>query len=146
MDQLETDKLLDRIELLAITSRRADFLERRDELGITEAVLRILDQADPPIPYTYFLCLPEIIMADPDLVFYYHNVAMVPYQTMKCSGLSVSAVEASTGLTHDRATDIASFVNRIVSALIIATGVSRYRHYELFFGNLGMSRATGNIG
>lgn len=146
MDQLETEKLLDRIDLLATTYRRADFLEQSAEIGITEAALAILDQAEPLIPYTNFLCLPEIIMADPCLVFYYHNVAMVPHQTMKNIGLNVGAIEESAGLSVDRATDIASFMNRIACALIVATGVSKYRHRELFFGNLGMSKTARSDG
>lgn len=146
MDQHETDKLLDQIDLLAATQRPADFLERSDEIGIAQAAIAMLDQADPPIPYSNFLCLPEVIMAAPELVFYYHNVAMVPYRSMKDIGLNVSAAEASAGLSRERALDIASFLNHVVSGLIIATGVSRHRHHELFFGNLGMSGKTGGEG
>lgn len=139
MVDYELDDLVDRVEALAQSYDKEEFWEQRGTIGIATEALEVLDQFDPPIPYTNFFCQPDLIVAQPDLIFYYRNIALLSDKVMKGIGLHVSRTEARRGLSHQRAVEIASYLNRVVSRLLIATGVTRRRHTDILMANIGES-------
>ena len=142
MNEPTLDDLMSQIELLATSYKAEQYWERCDELAIAHTALEILDRPDLAISFANYFCCPEFLMAQPDLLFYYRNIAMLSDQSMNGIGLDVSQVEMESGLSRDRAAEIASFLNGIVSSVIVQTGVSRYRHIELFMANLSASQAS----
>ncbi|MCB0072861.1 MAG: hypothetical protein KDE20_15425 [Caldilineaceae bacterium] len=139
MVDLDLDDLFSRIDDLAQSYDKEDFWEQGENIGVATEALEILDQSIPPIPYTNFFCRPELFIVQPDLVFYYRNIALLSDKVMKGIGLHVTTTEARRGLSHERAVEIATYLNRVVSGLIIATGVSPRRHIEMLMANVGES-------
>lgn len=135
------DNLLSRIDHLATTLSVDQYWERCNDLEIDGAALDILDRAEPPIPFGRFFVTPEALVAEPDLLYYYQNLAMLPASTVAGLGTNAGSYEACRGLSHEQATEIATLCNRILSKLIVLKGVSQYRHVELFFGNIGLNQA-----
>jgi hypothetical protein len=137
--ELRIDALLAEIQRLADTADHEEFYERAEHLGLSTAALRLLDDADPPIPYVCYFCLPEFLIARPQLAFYYRNIAMLSDKVMRGIGLNTGGMEAGSPPTPQRATDVAAYLNRVVSGLLMKTGVSPQRHLEMLFANLGDS-------
>lgn len=118
---------------------REEFVDVATGLGIDNKALRILDAADPPIPYIYYFCTPKILLDHPDLVFYYRNIAMLSRKVMHGIGLAIDGIEnLSTRLSSQLAEELSSYFNQITSSLVIsASTVTPYRHIAMMMTNVG---------
>jgi hypothetical protein len=94
--------------------------------------------------YPYYFCLPDTLVAHPELVFYYRNVAQLSAEAMRLVGLNTQAYEvARIPPTIDAARELARYFNRITGNLVLAGGVTPYRHIEMMMANLSNSLGSG---
>ncbi len=137
---LRIDKLLDLVDELARSYDKEDFCEAADAVGIQVNALKRLDEAEPPVAYPYYFCLPNVLVKHPELVFYYRNVAMLSRKVMRGIGLDTSSFE-DEGLAPSApvASELAAYFNRITSSLVLAGGITPYRHIVMMMANLGDS-------
>ena len=131
--------LIRRIEHISSEYDKEEWHEAASDLWIDVEALKALDACEPPIPYPYYFCTPDILVHYPELVMYYRNVAMVSQKVMNDMGLSTIAYEAGQTPPADIATDLAHHFNRIVSALVTTGEVTPERHLEMAYTNLGTS-------
>jgi hypothetical protein len=137
---LKLDSILEIIRAISKSYDKEEIIQAANELNIDLAALRILDEANPPIAYPYYFCIPQWLVENPDLFFYYRNVAMLSTKVMNGIGLSTKAFEENSQIPDlDYASEIARYLNGIVSSLIEIGGVSVNRHLEMLLGNLGDS-------
>jgi len=136
---LHVDDLMALIEELGRTYDGEEFYESAGTIGVDVAALKIIDQADPPIPHVYYFCTPDLLMKHPALVFYYRNIAMLSRKVMRGIGLSTEAFEDQGAQPNPQmATDLSQYFNKIVSALIVSTGqVTRRQHFAMMMANVG---------
>jgi len=80
---LRIDTMLARIEKIAKVYDGEEFCEAFDEIGIAIEALKLLNKAEPPIPYPYYYCLPQTLIQVPELIFYYRNIAMLSRKVMR---------------------------------------------------------------
>lgn len=132
-----TDELFKKLENIARSIDKEDILDRAKVLGIDVEALNLLDSANPPIPYVYYFCLPEILFKYPELYLYYRNIAMLSDKVMKDMGMLLSIKTKNQRSFEEKIKEIVIYFNRIISSLLIRTGVSQYRHIEIFMANLG---------
>lgn len=100
--ELGIDELLGKIETLASTLDKEDIYDSAEALGIHADALTLLDSLEPPIPFPYYFCTPDSIVSEPNLVFYYRNIAMLSQKVMKGIGLDTTAYENGAAPTqHD---------------------------------------------
>jgi hypothetical protein len=137
--ELEIDDLLNLVEDLGKTTDKEEIAESADALGIDLKALTLLDNVDPPIPYPYYFCTSNFLVQHPELAFYYRNIAMLSAKVMRGIGLDTIEYEAGNAPTKETATEIAKYLNPIISGLILDTGVTRNRHIEMLMANLGDS-------
>lgn len=137
---LEIDKLLASVDEISQAYDQEDFFEMGNDVGIQIDALKRLDEADPPIRYAYYFCLPEVLIKYPQLVFYYRNIALLSRKVMRGVGLDIENFEV-LGLTpsEEIARNLATYFNEITSKLVLAGGVSPYRHIVMMTANLGDS-------
>jgi hypothetical protein len=135
--ELDIEGLLRQIEDLANTADKEIIRESADILGIDVRALDLLDNADPPFAYTYYFCTPDTLINHPKLIFYYRNIAMLSAKVMRGIGLDTAIYESGGIPTRERAAELAAYLNKIVSGLIIDMGVTRLRHIEMLMTNLG---------
>jgi hypothetical protein len=137
---LNIEGMLDLVDKLAEESDKEEFAERADEIGIDLQALRVLDNAAPPIAYSYYFCLPENLRRHPQVTFYYRNVAMLSAKVMRGIGQDTKSFEeGSEAPSEERATALAQYFNEIVSDLVLKGGVTPYRHLTMMMANLGDS-------
>lgn len=137
---LHIDDLFNEIESLSKSYDKEDFYQEADSLEIDVEALTVLDSIDPPIPYPYYFCKPKWLTGYPQLIFYYRNVAMLSSKVMSGIGLNTKLFEdGRLSPTTEEATEISTYFNKITSSLIKVGGVTRNRHIEMLFGNLGDS-------
>lgn len=137
---LKLDSILEIIRSISKSYDKEDIIQSANELNIDLAALRILDEANPPIAYPYYFCIPQWLVKNPELFFYYRNVAMLSSKVMNGIGLSTKAFEENSQIPDlDYASEIARYLNGIISSLIEIGGVSVNRHLEMLLGNLGDS-------
>ena len=137
---LRIDTMLARIEERAKVYDCEDFCESADEMGIAIEALKLLNQAEPPIPYPYYFCLPQTLIQHPELIFYYRNLAMLSRKVMRGIGLDTEAYEERGVVPSEEIADVlAAYFNRITSQLVLAGGVTPYRHVVMMTANLGDS-------
>ena len=136
---LDFDGLLRLVTELASGYDKEEWYADREGLWIDADALRVLDSADPPVPYPYYFCTPEILRTHPVLVMYYRNVGMVSQKVMNDMGLSTITYEAGVVPPLDVARDLTQHFNEIVNALVKATQVTPHRHLEMAYSNLGDS-------
>lgn len=118
---------------------KEEWCEAAPDLLIDVEALKALDTCQPPVPYPYYFCSPNILIRHPELIMYYRNVAMVSQKAASDMGLNTIAYEAGQTPPPDIALELARHFNRIVSALVVAGTVTPYRHLEMAFANLGAS-------
>ena len=137
---LRIEQLLDLVDDLTHSYDKEIFYEAAAEVGIQVKALKRLDQAEPPVAYPYYFCLPDALVEHPELVFYYRNVAMLSRKVMRGIGLDTSGFE-DKGLAPAAsvAAELAAYFNRIISGLVLAGGVTPYRHIVMMMANLGDS-------
>lgn len=135
---ISLDDVMATVERIAVEYDKREIWEAAETLGINVAALRLLDQADPPIPYPLYFSTPACLIERPRLVMYYRNVAMLSREAMKDIGLDTESYELNLAVPpHDVAAELAHYFNRIVGEMIKVTGVTPRRHIELAFANLG---------
>lgn len=132
-----TDEFFKKLEDIAKSIDKENILDKAEILGIDVKALDLLDSANPPIPYVYYFCLPEILLKYPELYLYYRNIAMLSDKVMKDLGMFISVKTKNISFSEEKIKEIAIYFNRIISSLLIRTGVSQYRHIEMFMANLG---------
>jgi hypothetical protein len=98
--ELRIDDLLSKVEKLAGTTDKEEIAESASQLGIREEALKLLDGADPPIPYPYYFSTPGFLTAHPELAFYYRNIAMLSAKVMRGIDLDTSSYESGEVPTH----------------------------------------------
>jgi hypothetical protein len=109
-------------------------------IGIDSSALDMLNQQEPPVPYSYYFCTPEMLIDNPHLVLYYRNVAMISSKVMNNIGLDTTQHETGIPLPEDKAHQIASHLNQIVSSLVLQVKLfSKQRHLEMVYANIGAS-------
>lgn len=137
---LEIDELLALVDKISTLYDREDFSELASDIGIDIEALKKLEDSNPPTQYAYYFCLPDILISHPELVFYYRNIAMLSRKVMRGVGLDVERFEL-TGATPsvEDAQSLATYFNEITSRLVLAGGVSPYRHIIMMAANLGDS-------
>ena len=86
-----------------------------------------------------------MLVEHPDLVFYYRNVAMLSEKVMRGIGFSPTSPVTDRTLTRAEATELARYLNRVISKLLLSTGVTRYRHLEILMANLGDSLGGSSL-
>jgi hypothetical protein len=74
---LDFESLVQRVEKIATEYDKEEWYEAASKLGIEVEALRALDASQPPIPYPYYFCTPDILTQNPELIIYYRNVATV---------------------------------------------------------------------
>jgi hypothetical protein len=131
--------LIRRVEQISRGYDKEEWCEAASDRGIDVAAFKKLDTCEPPCPYPYYFCSPDILVQQPELVMYYRNVAMVSQKVMSDMGLNTVAYEAGQMLSSDVALSLARRFNRIVSALVITGAVQPQRHLEMAYTNLGAS-------
>ena len=137
---LEIDKLLALVDEISQEYDLEDFFEMADDVGIQIDALKRLDEADPPIRHAYYFCLPNALIKHPQLVFYYRNIALLSRKVMRGVGLDVENFEVlGMSLSEEIAHNLAIYFNEITSRLVLAGGVSPYRHIVMMTANLGDS-------
>lgn len=137
---LQIDTLLGLVDKLVRLYDKEDFYESADKININLDALKYLDEAQPPIPYPYYFCMPGVLIEHPKLVFYYRNVAMLSRKVMRGIGLDTSNFEEiETSPSEDVATELCTYFNKIISSLIVKGGVTPYRHIVMMIANLGDS-------
>ena len=137
--ETDIDNLLSQVETVAAKVDKEDVLESADYWGIDVAALEILDRYDPPLPYSYYFCTPDTLVSYPKLAFYYRNIAMLSSKVMRGIGLSTTSLENGSTPSIARATELAAYFNRVVSRLLVHSGVSHSRHVQMLMANLGES-------
>jgi len=136
---LDFQALVQCVGRIAQNYDREAWYERAMDLHISVEALRVLDGVEPPVPYPYYFCTPEILAQHPELAVYYRNVAMVSQKVMDDMGLTTVAYEAGQIPPPDSALDLARHFNAIVSALVVAGQITPQRHLEMAYANLGDS-------
>jgi len=136
---LDFESLVRRVEEIATEYDKEEWYAEASELGIDVEALKMLDASQPPIPYPYYFCTPDILTQNPELTTYYRNVAMVSQKVMNDMGLSTIAYEAGQVPPSDIAIDLTHRFNRIISALAMASPITPQRHLEMAYANLGDS-------
>jgi len=136
----QVDAILEAVDTLAKAYDLEDYHQVAEEANIAPAALNHLSAQERRIPYPYYFCLPETLIARPDLIFYYRNVAMLSSQVMRGIGLDTQPYE----LQHyppdrETATALARYFNAITSNLVLEGGATTYRHIEMMMANLGDS-------
>lgn len=137
---LEIDQLLILIDEIAQSYDAENFFELANQVGINVEALKRLDKFNPPIPYPYYFCLPEMFMKHPVLVFYYRNIAMLSRKVMRGVDLDTENFETlGIAPSEEAALELSVYFNEIISSLVLAGGVSPYRHIVMMMANLGDS-------
>lgn len=136
---LDFDALLRTVQGLAQQYDKEEWHEASGQLWIDPDALRLLDNAQPPIPYPYYFCTPDTLSQYPGLIMYYRNVAMVSQKVMNDMGLTTVVYEGGVAPPPDVAKDLTHHFNEIVSALLKTGQVSAGRHLEMAYSNLGDS-------
>jgi hypothetical protein len=137
---LEIDKLLALIDEISEVYDQEDFFEIAADIGIQLDALKQLDEANPPLRYVYYFCLPEILTKYPQLVFYYRNIALLSRKVMRGIGLDTENFEVhDMSPSEEVAHSLAIYFNEITSRLVLSGGVSSYRHIVMMIANLGDS-------
>jgi hypothetical protein len=135
---LRIDTLLDLVDKLARSYDKEDFYESAGAIDIKIDALKRLDQANPPVPYPYYFCMPDTLMEHPDLVFYYRNVAMLSRKVMRGIGLDTGSFEEfGVAPSEPVAHELCTYFNKITSDLVLEGGVTSYRHIVMMMANLG---------
>lgn len=134
---LDFDSLILRVEKISQEYDKKDWYETAADLCIDVEALKALDACEPPVPYPYYFCTPDILLRHPELVAYYRNVAMVTQRAMDDMGLNTTAYEAEQVPPPDVARDLARRFNRIISTLVVVGPVTPQRHLEMAYVNLG---------
>ncbi len=129
--------LIRRVEEISQEYDKKDWYETTADLCIDVEALKALDACEPPAPYPYYFCTPDILIHHPELVMYYRNVAMVTQKAINDMGLNTTAYEAGQTPPPDVARDLAHRFNRIVSVLVVVGSVTPQRHLEMAYANLG---------
>jgi hypothetical protein len=141
---LDFDRIVEAIEQRAKTYDMEVWREAAASAGIAGVALDILDSYHPPIPYPYYFCLPAELVDEPRLILYYRNVAMVSNKVMNNIGLDTTQYEVGAPLDLDKAGQIASHLNQILSALVQHTDLhGENRHIEMAYTNIGASLDGG---
>lgn len=137
---LNLDAVIAIVDQLAARYDKEEMYESAAQLGIDPDALVLLDQAHPPVPYPYYFCTPDHLIAHPQLVMYYRNVAMLSQKVMRGIGLSTEAYELNLSAPPAAvAAELAYYLNRIISELVKAGGVTPQRHIQMAMANLGDS-------
>jgi hypothetical protein len=137
---LEIDNLLASIDEIAQIYDKEDFFELANEVGIQIDALKLLDNSVPPIPYSYYFCLPHILIEYPQLIFYYRNIAMLSRKVMRGVELETEKFEElGEKPSEEIAQKLAAYFNQITSKLVLEGGVSPYRHIVMMAANWGDS-------
>jgi hypothetical protein len=137
---LNMEAVIATVDELAAQYDKEEMYETAARFGIDPAALVLLDQAHPPVPYPYYFCMPDHLIAHPQLMMYYRNVAMLSQKVMRGIGLSTDAYELNLSAPPAAvAAELAHYLNRIVSELVKAGGVTPQRHIQMAMANLGDS-------
>jgi hypothetical protein len=131
--------LIQRVKQISQEYDKEEWCEAASDLWIDVEALKALDACEPPVPYPYYFCTPDILTRDPELVMYYRNVAMVSQKVMNDMGLNTIAYEAGQAPPPDIALDLTHHFNSITSALVVTSAVTPQRHIEVAYANLGAS-------
>ncbi len=141
---LDFDRIVEAVEQRAKTYDMEVWREAAAAAGVAEIALDILDSYSPPIPYPYYFCLPAELVDEPRLILYYRNVAMVSNKVMNNIGLDTTQHEVGVPLDSDKAAQIASHLNQILSSLVQHTDLhGENRHIEMAYTNIGASLDGG---
>lgn len=141
---LDFDRIVDAVEQRAKTYDMEVWREAAAAAGVAGIALDILDSYNPPIPYPYYFCLPAELVDEPRLILYYRNVAMVSNKVMNNIGLDTTQHEVGAPLDSDKAAQIASHLNQILSSLVQHTDLhGENRHIEMAYTNIGASLDGG---
>lgn len=136
----DIDGMLDELGQLALQYDKEEWHESALSIGIDADALNLLDNNDPPIPYVNYFSTPRLLAAHPHLIFYYRNVAMLSSKVMRGIGLDTTRYESGVAVpTPAEALELSTYFNEIVSALVLAGGVSPRRHVLMLTANLGDS-------
>jgi hypothetical protein len=136
---LDFASLIRRVEQISREYDKEEWYEAASDLWINVKALKALDACEPPVPYPYYFCTPNILGQHPELVMYYRNIAMVSQKVMNDMGLNTIAYEAGQTPTPDIALDLAHHFNSITSALVVTSTITPQRHLEMAYANLGAS-------
>lgn len=130
------DSLLNKIDALSENIPREEFINWADDIGIKHSALDRLD--DNQIPYPYYFCRPDTLINEPELIFYYRNVAMLSNKVMNDIGLNTERFEEGRDApSEEKADDLATYFNEIISDLVLENVLSKYRHIVMMISNLG---------
>jgi hypothetical protein len=137
---LNLDQLLSTVERLGARYDKEVFAEACQRFGVDCQALNILDNAEPPAPYPLYFCLPEFLIEHPELCLYYRNIAMLSRKVMRGIGLNTESYEEQGAMpSPEVATEIATYLNRIISGLVKIGGVTPHRHIEMVLASFGDS-------
>jgi hypothetical protein len=137
---LEIDKLITLVDELSKKYDKEDYFDLAGEIGIQVDALKSLDEADPPIRYAYYFCLPDILIQYPQIIFYYRNIALLSRKVMRGVGLDTQNFEVlGISPSAEIAQSLSTYLNEITSRLVLEGGVSPYRHIIMMTANLGDS-------
>lgn len=137
---LQVDTILNLVEELSHSYDMEDYYQAAEEANIDRKALAALSNANRPAPYPYYFCLPNDLIHQPRLIFYYRNVALLSAKVMRGVGLDTTAYESGRAVpSKETANQLARYFNGVTSTLVLLGGVSTYRHIEMMMANLGDS-------
>lgn len=144
LSALRVDGILAEIDRYAAAFDMEVWREAAPQFGSDLSALTTLDQHEPPVPYPYYFCLPQMLIDNPRLVLYYRNVAMISNKVMNNIGLDTTGHEIGVPMSQDKAEQVASHLNQIISSLVLQAGlISQQRHLEMVYVNIGASLDGG---
>jgi hypothetical protein len=76
-------EILQAVDCLAASHDAEAYHRAADAAEIERRALDHLAAPERRIAYPYFFCLPETLISQPELIFYYRNVAMLSADAMR---------------------------------------------------------------
>jgi len=137
---LSFESLIQNVAVISQSYDKELWREQATSLQIKLEALDKLDNLFSPIPYPYYFCTPDMLTANPSLIKYYRNVAMISQKVM--SGMEMGTLRYELGidaLGEYEASMLSVYFNQIVSEIIIRNNISPGRHVEMVYANVGDS-------
>jgi len=135
--RMDIENILSIIKHIASDFDKEEMIERSTDLQIKTEALAILESVDPPVPYPYYFCTPEMLVEYPTLVMYYRNLAMLSRKVMNGLGMNTGNYENGITPSLEIAQRLSKYFNKIISEFIIISGVTPLRHLEIVLSNIG---------
>jgi hypothetical protein len=134
---MDIENILSIIKDIAGSYDKEDVIDRCIKLEVQAEALNKLDRMNPPIPYPYYFCTPEMLVNHPAIVMYYRNLAMLSRKVMNGLGMNTGNYENGVAPSLEVAQRLSRYFNKIISEFIKISNVTPMRHLEIVLSNIG---------